>query len=69
MITYRPASQRAQVIAWYDYIKAEMPDVFFYSTIDSNYPLNFAGILIRLSSTTRVTCSPYILPLGHGRQS
>ncbi len=24
-----PVSQRAQVIAWYDFIKSEMPDVFF----------------------------------------
>ena len=37
-----PAITRAQVIAWYDYVKAEMPDVFVVQS-DTNYPLNFAG--------------------------
>ena len=41
---------RAQVIAWYDYVKAEMPDVFFVqhdlpgtTPAATDYPLNFAG--------------------------
>ena len=41
-----PAITRAQVIAWYDYIKAEMPDVFFVQNAapgNNDYPLNFAG--------------------------
>ena len=49
--SYPPATQRAQVIAWYDFIKSEMPDVFVvqgpplsYSNPQSNnYPLNFAA--------------------------
>ncbi len=35
-------SLRAQVIAYYDYIKSEMPDVFFTQN-DPNYPINFAA--------------------------
>ena len=54
---------RAQVIAWYDFVKAEMPDVFFVQTTDANYPLNFAGNAYPTTSTT-FTCSPFILPLG-----
>jgi hypothetical protein len=60
-----PGIQRAQVIAWYDYIKAEMPDVFFIQTSDSNYPLNFAANPWPTNSTT-FTCTPYVLPLGQG---
>ena len=38
------ASTRAQVFAWYDYIKSELPDVFFVQNHDSAaYPLNFAA--------------------------
>ncbi|QEH38164.1 hypothetical protein OJF2_67620 [Aquisphaera giovannonii] len=33
---------RAQVIAWYDFIKAEMPDVFYVYNTTGPYPLNFA---------------------------
>ena len=32
----------AQVFAWYDYLKRELPDVFFLQN-DPNYPINFAG--------------------------
>jgi prepilin-type N-terminal cleavage/methylation domain-containing protein len=38
---------RAQAIAWYDYIKAEMPDVFYiqnFAPTAHQYPLNFAGV-------------------------
>jgi prepilin-type N-terminal cleavage/methylation domain-containing protein len=43
-----PPSQRSQVIALYDYIKAEVPDVFsVFPTVGTatppNYPLNFAA--------------------------
>src|SRR5262249_48550930 len=34
-------AERAQVIAWYDYLKRELPDVFFIQS-DANYPINFA---------------------------
>ena len=39
------ASTRAQVFAWYDYIKSELPDVFFVQnpTRPALYPLNFAA--------------------------
>jgi len=39
------ASTRAQVFAWYDYIKSELPDVFFVQNFNPgqyDYPLNFA---------------------------
>ena len=31
-----PGYQRAQVIAWYDYIKSELPDIFFVQNDDAN---------------------------------
>ena len=37
------ASTRAQVFAWYDYIKSELPDVFFVQNTTGPYPLNFAA--------------------------
>ncbi len=36
------AFTRAQVFAWYDYIKSELPDVFFVQNTTGPYPLNFA---------------------------
>ena len=36
------ATERAQVFAWYDYLKRELPDVFFVQS-DANYPINFAA--------------------------
>ena len=37
-------STRAQVFAWYDYIKSELPDVFFVAEHNRvPYPLNFAA--------------------------
>ncbi len=42
---YGGAATRAQVFAWYDYIKGEMPDVFFVQNFNPGsyaYPLNFA---------------------------
>jgi prepilin-type N-terminal cleavage/methylation domain-containing protein len=56
--------QRAQIIAWYDYIKSEIPDVFFPGT-DGNYPLNFAGNAYP-TQTTKPASAPYVLPLGLG---
>ena len=41
---YLRGDLRAQTLAWYDYIKSEMPDTFFVQTqYDQNYPINFAG--------------------------
>lgn len=69
--TYPPATQRAQVIAWYDFIKSEMPDVFVvqgpplsYSNPQSNnYPLNFAAN--PYPGTAIVPQGNFILPLGN----
>jgi prepilin-type N-terminal cleavage/methylation domain-containing protein len=39
------SSPRAQVIAWYDFLKSELPDVFFVQNLNPGslqYPLNFA---------------------------
>jgi hypothetical protein len=60
--------QRAQVIAWYDYIKRELPDTFFVQSGNANYPINFAANLYPISGGT--TTDPnglgqYILPLGN----
>ncbi len=35
-------TERAQVFAWFDYLKRELPDVFFIQS-DTNYPINFAA--------------------------
>ena len=62
--------RRAQVIAQYDYIRAELPDVFFLnaSTSDgasfaSHYPLNFAGS--PYPNNTTLPYTQYYLPLGN----
>ena len=39
----RQTSTRAQVIAWYDYLKSEIPDVFFVQNTTGPYPFNFAA--------------------------
>ena len=52
------ASDRAQVIAWNDFIKSEMPDVFYVQNTTPgthDYPLNFAGVSFLGS---------FVLPLG-----
>ncbi len=63
--------QRASVIAAYDYIKRELPDVFYVQdlgvynnppTVTTNYPLNFAAS--RFGSTG--TDADFWLPLGSG---
>src|SRR5262249_54641785 len=61
-----PSSQRAQVIAWYDYIKAEMPGVFFnQQRFIRDYPLNFAGQAYPGRAEVAQGYHNYILPLGH----
>lgn len=65
-----PSDDRAQVIAMYDFIKSEVPDVFFPSG-DANYPLNFAaqpypaGNTL-LSNDPSGLYGAYTLPLGAG---
>ena len=75
---YFPAAQgsainsydrRAQVIAQFDYIRAELPDVFFLNsattdggTLAQSYPLNFAAralSAVRLDFARRVTSCPW----------
>ncbi len=61
-------SARAQAFAWYDYLKRELPDVFFLQN-DPNYPINFAGQ--SYPGTANPLMSPnggyanYVLPLGN----
>jgi hypothetical protein len=49
------------VIAWYDFIKREMPDTFFVQG-DPNYPLNFAATPYPYGTTGLVG---YTLPMGN----
>ncbi len=56
---YIPGEQRAQVIALVDMLRAEMPDVFFYDSSNTNYPINFAGMPYDPTGT-----SPFALPAG-----
>jgi len=65
-------TQRAQVIATFDYIKAELPDVFFVDPAfrqnpgSVSYPINFTGLPFSPpNSTALVPLGAYMLPLGH----
>jgi prepilin-type N-terminal cleavage/methylation domain-containing protein len=58
--------RRAQVIAQADYIKAELPDVFFVnSAYISAYPLNFAAPPYPSGATA---IQNFVLPLGNNSQ-
>ena len=69
--------QRAQVIATFDYIKAELPDVFFLDPAflsnpggySGAYPINFTGLPFPgqpyVTPGSFPTAAHYILPLGH----
>ncbi len=56
---------RASVIAWYDYVKSEMPDVFFVQNTTGPYPLNFAAYPYPGTPTDPNSLGNYILPLGN----
>jgi hypothetical protein len=62
--------QRANVIAAFDYIKRELPDVFYIqdtSLASHTYPLNFAGNPYPIVNPLTYTPQAYyILPLGQG---
>mgnify|MGYP001152102237 CR=1 FL=1 len=64
--------ERAQAIALHDFIKAEVPDVFFLSG-NADYPLNFAAQSYPGDVDSRAlysqTYASYILPLGAGIES
>jgi len=67
--------QRAQVIATFDYIKAELPDVFFVdpaflsnptASYSGSYPVNFTGLPFSPPNSPPIApLGAYILPLGH----
>jgi prepilin-type N-terminal cleavage/methylation domain-containing protein len=64
--------QRANVIAAFDYIKRELPDVFYVqdtSLATHSYPLNFAGNPLPVTNPNSLVPLPqgnFILPLGLG---
>mgnify|MGYP000982551294 CR=1 FL=1 len=72
---FPPPSARADVIARVDYVRAEMPDVFYIQTVPTSataavYPFNFAGMPYSyLSGSTQgingLTSDPFVLPLGN----
>ncbi len=67
---YGSAAARAQVIAWYDYVKSEMPDVFFVQNFNPtaySYPLNFAFPAAGYPGATidQQGLGNFILPLGN----
>jgi prepilin-type N-terminal cleavage/methylation domain-containing protein len=62
--------RRAQVIAQFDYLRAEIPDVFFLNagtsdgnTVSAQYPLNFAAAPYPQGKS--VLPDSYVLPLGN----
>src|SRR5271157_1685946 len=61
-------NNRAQVIAWYDFIKSELPDVFFVQNTTGPYPLNFAANPYPGTPIDRNTSilGNFMLPLGNG---
>jgi prepilin-type N-terminal cleavage/methylation domain-containing protein len=58
--TVLPSNQRAQVIAQFDMLRAELPDVFVVTT-STTYPLNFAAAPFPPGSTADAN---FALPLG-----
>ncbi|MBX6315378.1 MAG: prepilin-type N-terminal cleavage/methylation domain-containing protein [Isosphaeraceae bacterium] len=64
-----PSDQRAYVIARFDQMKRELPDVFFVdpaftSGSNTNYPLNFTGLPYPPGNTSDGLYA-YVLPLGN----
>jgi hypothetical protein len=68
-----PSDQRAQIVARFDQIKAELPDVFVVQS-DTNYPINFAAAPFPKACATaassygslNLTYCQYLLPFGSG---
>jgi len=61
------SNQRAQVIAKYDYMRAELPDVFLVDTSDANYKINFGALAFSPTGGSLLGNSfDYNLPLGGG---
>ncbi|WZO97197.1 prepilin-type N-terminal cleavage/methylation domain-containing protein [Isosphaeraceae bacterium EP7] len=59
-----PGEQRAAAIALADYLKSEMPDVFFIQS-NTDFPLNFAGTPYPNPFATGAPIAEYLLPMGH----
>jgi len=62
-------NQRAQTIAQFDYLRAELPDVFVVELADPNYKINFGAIQFSpWPPAAGLTGGPadYTLPLGGG---
>jgi type II secretory pathway pseudopilin PulG len=62
---------RTSVIALYDYIKRELPDVFYVQNLtpgSGSYPLNFAANPFHIlpSNTNPALLGEYVLPMGRG---
>lgn len=68
-------TQRANVIATFDHIKRELPDVFFVQNktpSSGGYPLNFAGNAFPVTNGSPLVPLPqanFVLPLGQGNLS
>lgn len=61
---------RAQVIAKFDYMRAELPDVFVIEAADTDYPLNFGAERFSPTATAFLgDWRDYALPLGAGNPS
>jgi prepilin-type N-terminal cleavage/methylation domain-containing protein len=58
-------TDRAQAFAWYDYLKSELPDVFFIQPNDPNYPINFTGVAFPGTAIDPNGLGQVMLPLGH----
>jgi prepilin-type N-terminal cleavage/methylation domain-containing protein len=56
---------RAKVFGAYDFIKSELPDVFYIQTLGAPYPLNFAGTSYPGSAIDPNQLGNFILPLGN----
>jgi prepilin-type N-terminal cleavage/methylation domain-containing protein len=69
---FQPGYQRAQVLAMFDYVKSELPDVFYFpqqgdKDYDPNYPINFAATAWDGNTSTKTSAgasvTPYHLPI------
>ncbi len=62
------SAPRAQVLAYYDFVKRELPDVFFVQNFNPgphDYPLNFAANPYTLDANL-TGLGPWVLPLDAG---
>jgi len=62
------SSPRAQVLAYYDFMKRELPDVFFVQNTTGPYPLNFAANPY-IWDANLTSLGQYVLPLDAGTVS